>query len=172
MEKENRHHGFKELPNFSQQWNKTTWAVSNNSWSFWKTYYYYYYYKQQVGEGSSHCECRAGKIQLQSEPWLKDLSPSAPNRHQQTQMQYPCCMRFFQWWILWNPGILAAIELLSRIQKSQREAEGLNSYKRLHCFKQNINSKNEAGETSWGKKMIHSICKLLVPKNNPSYPQP
>lgn len=67
---------------------------------------------------------------------------------------------------------LASIELLSRTQESQRKAEGLNSFKRLHCFKQNTNSKNKAGETSGGGKGSMVSCGLSGSKNKSSSPQP
>lgn len=166
VEKENTHHSFKELTNFSHQGNKTPWAVSNHSWSLWKTYYYYY--KQQVGEESSLTQnAEQGRYSCKANlGWrTRTLQLSTGSSRHKCSI-WSLLHEIFQWWILWNPAVLSPIELL-RTQESQRKAEGLNCFKRLHCFKQNTSSKNKAGETNEGGKGSMISVEYLALRTSP-----
>lgn len=127
VEGENRYYSFKELTNFSHQGNKTPWAVSNHSWSPWKTYYYYY--KQQVGEESSHIwnakQRRYSCKKNLAEALKLFCSQEAPA---EINAVLSLLHEIFWWWILWNPDIPVSKELLIKTQESHRKAGGLKYF--------------------------------------------
>lgn len=98
-EKENRHHSFKELINFSHRGDKTPWAISNHSWSLWKTYYCYY--KQQVGEESSHTQnAEQGRRSCKANlGWRTETLQLSGGRRHKCSI-WSLAHAAFWWWIL------------------------------------------------------------------------